>query len=159
MTFFFFKTYLFLAALGLHCCVGFCFSLVAGSGGCSSCSVWASHCSSFSCCRAQPLGAWASVVVAHGLSCSTACGIPVQGPNPCPLNWQRGILNHWTTGESHSFVTVSLCSIISFTRFSYPPRSAAMFVLFMSHFIFVFRYYTFYCVYIGWAKKFMQVFL
>ena len=31
--------------------------------------------------------AWASVVVAHGLSCSTACGIfPDQGSNPCPLH-------------------------------------------------------------------------
>ena len=31
----------------------------------------------------------ASVVVAHGLSCSKACGIfPDQGPNPCPLHWQ-----------------------------------------------------------------------
>ena len=30
-----------------------------------------------------------SVVVAHGLSCSTACGIfPDQGLNPCPLHWQ-----------------------------------------------------------------------
>ena len=30
-----------------------------------------------------------SVVVAHGLSCSTACGIfPDQGSNPCPLHWQ-----------------------------------------------------------------------
>ena len=30
-----------------------------------------------------------SVVAAHGLSCSEACGIFVdQGPNLCPLNWQ-----------------------------------------------------------------------
>ena len=30
-----------------------------------------------------------SVVVAHGLSYSTACGIfPDQGSNPCPLHWQ-----------------------------------------------------------------------
>ena len=30
-----------------------------------------------------------SVVVAHGPSCSAACGIfPDQGSNPCPLNWQ-----------------------------------------------------------------------
>ena len=29
------------------------------------------------------------VVVAHGLSCSAACGIfPDQGSNPCPLHWQ-----------------------------------------------------------------------
>ena len=30
-----------------------------------------------------------SVVVAHGPSCSTTCGIfPDQGSNPCPLHWQ-----------------------------------------------------------------------
>ena len=30
-----------------------------------------------------------SVVVAHGLSCSSACGIfPDQGSNPCALHWQ-----------------------------------------------------------------------
>ena len=30
-----------------------------------------------------------SVVLAHGLSCSMACGIfPDQGSNPCPLHWQ-----------------------------------------------------------------------
>ena len=47
---------LFLAALGLCCCVRA--SLVAVSGGCSCCGAWA-------------LGAQASVVVAHGLS---SCG-------------------------------------------------------------------------------------
>ena len=32
---------------------------------------------------------WASVVVAHGLHCSAACGIFLdQGSNPCPLHWQ-----------------------------------------------------------------------
>ena len=30
-----------------------------------------------------------SVVVAHGPSCSAACGVfPDQGSNPCPLHWQ-----------------------------------------------------------------------
>ena len=55
-----------------------------------------------------------SVVVAHGSSCSAACGIfPDQGSNPCPLHWQadsqplrhqgspgRWILNHCTTREA-----------------------------------------------------------
>ena len=32
-------------------------------------------------------GTWASVLMAHGLSCSAACGIfPEQGSNPCPLH-------------------------------------------------------------------------
>ena len=40
-------------------------------------------------CGSRALGAWASVVVAHGLSCSAACGIfPDQGSNQCPLHWQ-----------------------------------------------------------------------
>ena len=37
--------------------------------------------------------AWTSVVVAPGLSCSTACGIfPDQGSNPGPLRWQADSL-------------------------------------------------------------------
>ena len=35
---------------------------------------------------ARRLQSAGSVVVVHGLSCSTACGI--QGSNPCPLHWQ-----------------------------------------------------------------------
>ena len=41
-----------------------------------------------SCCGAQAPDAQA-VIVAHGPSCSAACGIfPDQGSNPCPLPWQ-----------------------------------------------------------------------
>ena len=47
-----------------------------------------SRCAGFSSC-----GSWAksagSIVVAHGPSCSVACGIFLdQGSNPCPLHWQ-----------------------------------------------------------------------
>ena len=35
------------------------------------CGAQASHCGGFSCCGARDLGAWASVVVVHGLS---SCG-------------------------------------------------------------------------------------
>ena len=57
-----------------------------------SCGVSASHCSGFSCWGAQSLGE-GSVVVAHGLSCSAACGIfPDQGLNPHLLHWQVGSL-------------------------------------------------------------------
>ena len=64
-------------------------SLVASSGGHSS-----SRCAGLS--PSQPLLLWStgsrrtgSVVVAHGPSCSAACGIfPDQGSNPCPLHWQ-----------------------------------------------------------------------
>ena len=64
-------------------------SLVAASGGHSS-----SRYAGLSLLR--PLLLWStgsrragSVVVAHGPSCSTACGIlPGQGSNPSPLHWQ-----------------------------------------------------------------------
>ena len=88
--FFFFKFYLFIylwlcwvfvSARGL--------SLVAASGGHSS-----SRCAGLSVTR--PLLLWStgsrragSAIVAHGPSCTAACGIfPDQGSNPCPLHWQ-----------------------------------------------------------------------
>ena len=64
-------------------------SLVATSGGHSS-----SRCAGLSLSRPLPLPSTGSrragsVVVAHGLSCSVACGIfPDQGSNPCLLHWQ-----------------------------------------------------------------------
>ena len=83
---FFFNFYLwlcwvFVSAQGL--------SLVVTSRGHSS-----SRCAGLSLSR--PLLLWStgsrragSVVVAHGPSCSTVCGIlPDQGSNPCPLHWQ-----------------------------------------------------------------------
>ena len=51
-------------------CTGFLQLLQVGAT--LHCSAQASHCSGFSCCRARALGAWASVVVARGLSsCSS----------------------------------------------------------------------------------------
>ena len=64
-------------------------SLVAASGGHSS-----SRCTGLSLSRPLLLRGTGSrragsVIVAHGLSCSAACGIfPDQGSNPCPLHWQ-----------------------------------------------------------------------
>ena len=64
-------------------------SLVAASGGHSS-----SLCVGLSLSRPLLLRSTGSrrtgsVVVAHGPSCSAACGIfPDQGLNPCPLHWQ-----------------------------------------------------------------------
>ena len=44
-----------------------------------------------------------SVVAAHGLSCSMACGIFLdQGSNPCPLHWQQ-VLIHCNTREIFCF--------------------------------------------------------
>ena len=60
--------YLFLAALGLHCCTQ------AFSGCCERgllrCGAWASHCSGFSCCRARAL--------AHGLQQLCRVGLVAQ---------------------------------------------------------------------------------
>ena len=64
-------------------------SPVAASGGHSS-----SWCVGLSLSRPLPLRSTGSrragsVVVAHRLSCSAACGIlPDRGTNPCPLHWQ-----------------------------------------------------------------------
>ena len=63
--------------------------LVVASGGHSS-----SRCTGLSLSRPLLLRGTGSrqagsVVVAHGPSCSAACGIfPDQGSNPCPLHWQ-----------------------------------------------------------------------
>ena len=79
--------YLFLAVLGLCFVRGL--SLAAASGGHSSL-----RCTGLSPSRPLPLRGTGSrragsAVVAHGPSCSEACGIfPDQGSNPCPLHWQ-----------------------------------------------------------------------
>ena len=64
-------------------------SPVAASGGHSS-----SRCTGLSLSRPLLLRSTGSrhagsVIVAHGPSCSAACGVfPDQGSNPCPLHWQ-----------------------------------------------------------------------
>ena len=56
---FFWLHWVFVAVCGL--------SLVVASRGYSLFGAQDSHCSGFSCCGAWALGAWASVVAAHGL--------------------------------------------------------------------------------------------
>ena len=74
-----FKFCLFLGALGL-CCYEQAFS---------SCGMQTSPCGGFSSCGAWVLGCAGSIVVAHRVSCPTACGIFLdQGLNSCPLHWQ-----------------------------------------------------------------------
>ena len=54
-----------------------------------------------------------SVVVAHGPSCSAACGIlPDQGSNPCPLHWQADSqpLRHQGSPTSVLFTSVPCAS-------------------------------------------------
>ena len=106
--------FLFLAVLGLHCCVGF--SLVVTSRGYSLVVVhrllivepacwgaWASVVAAYelsSCCS----GFWStgSVVVACGLSCSAACGFFLdQGSNLCLPHWQVASLPLSHQGSPH----------------------------------------------------------
>ena len=96
-------------------------SLVVANGGHSS-----SQCAGLSLSRPlllQSTGSrcTGSVVVAHGPSCSAACGIfPDQCSNPCCLHWQadsqplrhhgspgRWILNHCATREVPSFLFIT----------------------------------------------------
>ena len=72
-SFFFFYFFFYLFIFG---CVGSSllragFLLLWRAGATLLCGEQASHCGGFSCCRAQALGVWASVVVARGLS---SCG-------------------------------------------------------------------------------------
>ena len=68
------------------------------------CEARASHFGGFS-----DLGTWVSVVVAHGLSCSSACGICLnQGSNLCPLHWQVEAYPLYHQGSTDVFFAVSL---------------------------------------------------
>ena len=90
---FFFKLFFFKLFIYFWLCWVFVsvqgLSLVAASGGHPS-----PRCTGLSLSRPLLLQSTGSrragsVVVAHGPSCSVACGIfPDQGPNPCPLHWQ-----------------------------------------------------------------------
>ena len=103
-------------------CVGLCCCVRASSGcgerGRSSLCAQASHGCGCPCCRAWPLGLWASVVAApqalvrrlnsvvRGLSCFAAGGIFLdRGLNPCFLNWQVDSipLNHQGSPSSIPF--------------------------------------------------------
>ena len=65
--------------LDLHCCTW----AVAESGG------YSLRCMGFSLWCLPLMWSTGSVVVAHGLCCSEACGVFLeQGSNLCPLNWQ-----------------------------------------------------------------------
>ena len=93
-----------------------------------SCDERASHCGGFFCCGAQALegmgfscGTWllsAGLIVAHGLSCSRACGIlPDQGSNPCPLHWQADSLPLNHHGSPSAYVLFKSQVLISFFHY------------------------------------------
>ena len=82
---FFFLIYLF--NLFIFGCIGS--SLQRAGATLLRCGAQASHCGGFSLWSTGSRRA-GSVVAAHGLSCSVACGIfPDQGSNPCPLQIGR----------------------------------------------------------------------
>ena len=109
-------------------------SLVAASGGHSS-----SRCVGLSLLR--PLLLWStssrcagSVVVAHGPSCSVACGIfPDQGSNPCRLHWQADSqpLHHQGSPIFFFFLILSCMSYLCILDIN--PLSLASFVNIFSH--------------------------
>ena len=106
------------------------FSLVAASGGHSS-SRWAGLSLS------RPLLLWStgsrragSVVVAHGPSCSTACGIfPDQSLNPCPLHWQADSQSLRHHGSPQLLFCFCLCLSSCFISSSGPILS--LFICFL----------------------------
>ena len=96
-------------------------SLVAVSGGHSS-----SRCAGLSLSwplllRSTGSRRAGSVVVAHGPSCSTVCGVfPDQGSNPCPLHWQADSqpLRHQGSPKELTFEKNSFNSLFTITFIS-----------------------------------------
>ena len=102
-------------------------SLVAVSGGHSS-----SQCAGFSLSRPLLLRSTSSrragsVVVAHGPSCSAACGIfPDQGSNSCPPHWQADSqpLRHQGSPKCYCFKQLSskiICYIAVDNEYTWEP--------------------------------------
>ena len=75
---------LFWAVLGLPCCTQ-AFS-GCGERGLLCCHAWASHCSGFSCYRAQGLGQAGSVATAYRLGCPEGHGILIPGHRIKPVS-------------------------------------------------------------------------
>ena len=95
-----FFIHLFLAALGLRCCVRTLLWLQQAGAALPS-GAWASHCGGFPCCGAWALGAQASVVVRHvGLVALRHVGSSrTRGRTRVPCIG-RQILNHCATREA-----------------------------------------------------------
>ena len=125
-------------------------SLVLASGGHSS-----SRCAGLSLSRPLLLRSTGSrlagpVVVAHGPSCSAACGIfPDQGSNPCPLHWQADSQPLRHQGSPETFFAINTLSnlpgfdiwlIWRLTFLSSPKRSGVpVFFSSVVHFLSVVR--------------------
>ena len=111
------------------------FSLVAASGGHSS--SWCAGLSLSWPLLLQSTGSRraGSVVVAHGPSCSAACGIfPDQGSNPCPLHWQADSqpLRHQGSPITLLKLEVVTCSV-SYINTLLKPLPYRWFGLILTH--------------------------
>ena len=115
-----------MAMLGLRSVRGL--SLVVASGVHSS-----SRCAGL--LLSRPLLLWStgsrragSVIVAHGPSCSAACGIfPDQGSNPCPLHWQADSQPLRHQGSTDTFILKHAehsCAAVNVFRALLLPGSA-----------------------------------
>ena len=108
---FFFLSF-FMAVLGLHCCVQ-AFSSCSESGLLSSCGAWVSHCSGFSCCRAQALGYW------EFSSCGQSDSDPFShvGFFSLKLVW----ISHWFSSALKSHSSTLWCTSILICLSGYIP--------------------------------------
>ena len=131
--------YLFLAALGLCCCMQ----------AFSSCSEWgysSLQCASlsfrgFSCCGAQILGTWASVFVAQGLNRCSAwalvahamCSLPGPGTEPMSPALSDGVLSTVSPGKLRTYYCeLKFCSALHIQSFHVPHSNSIKCVLDMS---------------------------
>ena len=121
-------------------------SLVAASGGHSS-----SRCVGLSLSRALLLRSTGSrragsIVVAHGPSCSAACGVfPDQGSNPCPLHCQADSqpLRHQGSPSPATFKILSLPLV--FVSFNVMCLGGEVFCLFLNHILSVWSFLRLCC--------------
>ena len=73
-----------------------------------------------------------SAIVAHGPSCSAACGIlPGQGSNPCPLHWQADSQPLRHQGSPGFFLILSCMNCLYILEIN--PLSVASFANIFSH--------------------------
>ena len=79
-----------------------------------------------------------SVIVAHGPSCSVACGIlPDQGSNPCPLHWQadpQPLRHQGSPTVSFLFINTCVRSYFKCLTSVNPPNPMMRWYYHYSHF-------------------------
>ena len=111
------------AALGLHCCL-WAFANCSEQGLLSGCTVRASHCNDFSCCRARTperagfgsCGVWAQLLWNTSPAAPRQVESSQTRDRTCiPCTGGR-ILNYWTSARGKSFLPVLLKRVTFFPR-------------------------------------------